>query len=142
MVYLVQRIIINSNSWTRPSPPRLGRGEGEYVRENGFGHEDWNFKLDLAILEHVYGHACYEPSPAKAADQFHIAFVTDNDHRWRLAGFYLDAEFIKNSAPTSATVLKGKLDDLMNLKSANSLGTPWARLDAARMTRKLKDEER
>jgi hypothetical protein len=34
-------------------------GEGEYVRGNGFGHEDWNFNLDLAINEHVYG--CADP---------------------------------------------------------------------------------
>jgi predicted HNH restriction endonuclease len=143
VVYLVQRIITNSYGWTRPSPGRLGPlGEGEYVRENGFGHEDWNFSLDFAIREHVYGYAYYEPSAAKAADQFQIAFVTYAGHRWRLVGFYLDAEFITDGAPTNKTLLKGKLKDLLVLKSANSLGKPWAGLDAAEITRKLKDEAR
>ena len=141
MVYSVQRIIVNSYGWTRPSPGRLGpTGEGEYVRENGFGHEDWNFNLDLAIREYIYGYAYYEPSAAKAGNQFNIAFVTYTGHRWRLIGFYLDAEFVSGGAPTNRPVLEAKLKDLRALKSANSLGKPWANLDAAETTRKLKEE--
>jgi predicted HNH restriction endonuclease len=131
MVYLVQRIIVNPYGWARPSPGRLGPGgEGEYVRENGFGHEDWNF----------YGYAYYQPSAAKANDQFSIAFVTYTGHRWRLIGFYLDAVFVPGGAPTNTSVLSAKRKDLFALNSANSLGKSWAGLDAAGITRKLKDE--
>ena len=115
-------------------------GEGEYVKENGFGHEDWNFNRDLAIREHIYGYAYYSPSAAKAGDRFHIAFATYADHRWRLIGFYRDAEFVTGGAPKNRTVLNAKLKDLLALKSANSLGKPWAGLDAAAIIGKLKDE--
>ena len=141
MIHSVQRIIVNSYAWTKPSPGRLGPiGEGKYVRENGFGHEDWNFNLDLAIREHIYGYAYYQPSSAKADEQFHIAFVTYANHRWHLIGFYLEAEFVSGGAPTNSAVLKAKMNDLLALESANSLGTPWAGLDAAGIVRKLKHE--
>jgi hypothetical protein len=143
VVYLVQRIIVNSYGWARPSPSRLGPvGEGEYVRKNGFGHEDWNFNLDLAIREHIYGYAYYEPAPAKAPEKFRVAFVTYTDHRWRLVGFYLDAEFIEAGAPTNRKVLRAKLQHLLALKPQNSLGQPWANLSNEGVIRKLEGEAR
>ena len=133
MVYLVQRIIVNSYGWTMPSPGRLGRdGEGEYVKENGFGHEDWNFNRNLAICDHIYGYAYRQPSAAKALDRFQIAFATYTYHRWRLIGFYLDAEFVTGGAPKDGTVLRAELTYLLALKSTNSLGKPWARRASAK----------
>lgn len=140
VVHLVQRIIVNSYGWTRPSPGRLGPlGEGKYVRENGFGHEDWNFNLDLAIDGHIYGYAYYEPSNAKAGDQFQMAFVTYTGHRWHLSGFYFNAEFV-NTAPTSKAILNAKVKDLLALGSTNSLGKSWIRLKEERMRQKLEEK--
>ena len=139
MVYLVQRIIVNSYGWTKPSPNRLGAlGETEYVRKNGFGHEDWNFNFDLAIRGYVYGYAYYGPSPDKANDHFSIAFATYTNHRWRLVGFYLNAEFVPGGSPSTGQVLRSKMRDLMALKSANSLGEPWGSLDAEGLVEGLK----
>lgn len=141
MIYLVQRIIVNSYGWTMPSPGRLGpRGEGEYVRQNGFGHEDWNFNLDLAIRDHLYGYAYYKPSDEKSCEQFQIAFATYANHHWRLVGFYLDAEFVSDPVPVNRRVLKAKAAHLRALKSANSLGKPWTSLDTAHLVEKLQGE--
>jgi hypothetical protein len=137
---LVQRIIVNDCGWTRPSPGRLYRGEGEYVRENGFGHEDWNFNRDLAIRDYIYGYVYYEPSAVKTGEQFNIAFAIHTDDRWRLIGFYLDAEFVRDGAPTNGGVLKAKQRDLLALRSTNSLGTPWAGLGAGGIVRKLRED--
>jgi hypothetical protein len=79
------------------------------------------------------------PMP-KAGDQFQMAFVTYTGHRWHLGGFYFNAEFVYRGAPTSRTVLKAKVKDLLALKSANSLGKPWIRLEEQRMRQKLEDE--
>jgi len=66
MIYLFQRIIQNGFQWTRPSPGRLGpAGEGEYVQDNGFGHEDWNFNKNLLIDDHIYGYCYYGPTEKK-----------------------------------------------------------------------------
>lgn len=141
MVWIVQRIIVNKYGWTRPAPDRLGPiGEGTYVQENGFGLEDWNFNLQLAQHEYVYGYAYYNPSASKADGQFQIAFVTYVGQKWRLVGFYLDAEYCAEGGPKSRTLLNAKRRDLLALKSANSLGRPWARLNPAQLIDKLKDE--
>ncbi|MCU1338243.1 MAG: hypothetical protein JWO19_3824 [Bryobacterales bacterium] len=138
---MVQRIIVNTYGWTKPSPGRLSVGEGEYVRENGFGHEDWNFNRDLAIGDYIYGYAYYEPSAVKAVEQFCIAFAIYTDHRWRLIGFYLDAEFVSGGALTNDGVLRAKARDLLELRSANSLGTPWVGLDAKGIVQEIKQEQ-
>ncbi len=142
MTHLVQRIIVNAYGWTKPSRGRLGSfGEGEYVRANGFGHEDWNFNRDLAVHDCIYGYFNYAPSAEKATDRFNVAFVIYTDRRWRLIGFYLDAEFVPGGAPTDAGVLRAKLEDLLELRASNSLGKPWADRDNKGIIRKLKDEE-
>ena len=64
----------------------------------------------------------------------------NTDHRWRLIGFYLDAKFVSGGAPANRAILKAKLKDLLSLKSANSLGKPWAGMHAVGIIRKLKDE--
>jgi predicted HNH restriction endonuclease len=141
MVYLVQRVIVNDYGWTRPSPRRLGPvGEGEYVRTNGFGFEDWNFNTDLAIDGYVYGYTCHQPSKAKVADTFHITFMTYSPGQWHLVGFYLDAEYVPNGAPVSAAVLRAKARHLAELKANRSLGGEWARLSEDGMVRKLREE--
>ena len=58
----------------------------------------------------------------------------------RLIGFYLDAKFVSGGAPANRAILKAKLKDLLSLKSANSLGKPWAGMHAVGIIRKLKDE--
>jgi len=143
MVYLVQRIIVNSYGWTKPSPGRLGpQGEGEYVRENGFGHEDWNFNFDLSIRGHIYGYAYYEPSAAKSDGQFMVAFVTYASHRWHLIGFYLNAEYIPAGAPADRSVLAKKRAHLLALESSNSLGNDWTGLGSRDFLRELKHQAR
>lgn len=141
MIYLVQRVIVNTYGWTKPSPGRLGpAGEGEYVRTNGFGFEDWNFNTDLAVNEHIYGYTCHQPSRRKLNDKFQIAFMTYTNGRWLLAGFYLDAEYAPNGAPVSAAVLRAKVRHLTELRVRKSLGGGWARLGENGMVRKLRKE--
>jgi len=143
MIHFIQRIIVNTHGWTSPSPGRLGRaGEGKYVKENGFGHEDWNFNFELAVAGHIYGYAYYTPSPDKLDQLFNIAFVTYAGRRWRLVGFYLRAEFAPNGAPTPSWLLTSRRSDLLALQADNSLGKPWTGLDASAMRKKLKEEAR
>ncbi len=141
MPYIVQRIILNQYAWTRPAPGRLGpTGEGEYVKENGFGHEDWNFNYELAIDDYIYGYAYYEPSPQKRAELFQIAFATYQTRRWCLRGFYLDASFVANGAPPDMRVVSEKKRHLLELKAQNSLGGLWAKLTGEGLIRELRRE--
>lgn len=138
MIYVFQRIIQNHFQWTRPSPGRLGpSGEGKYVQENGFGHEDWNFNKNLSIDGFIYGYCYYQPSEHKRDETFNIVFATYINRKWYLIGFYLNAEFVKNP-PTKNNVLRQKKNDMLQLD--NSLGTSWRRLKDNNFIVKLKDE--
>lgn len=138
MIYIFQRIIQNLFQWTRPSPGRLGpSGEGDYVQENGFGHEDWNFNKNFLIKEFLYGYCYYKPTENKRKEKFNIAFATYTNKRWYLIGFYLNAEFV-DDPPIKDRVLKQKMKDLLQLGS--SLGAPWQKLNDKKIIAKLKDE--
>lgn len=126
MIYLFQRIIQNHFQWTRPSPGRLGpSGEGKYVQDNGFGHEDWNFNQSLLVDSHVQGYCYYRPRESKRDERFGIAFATYTNKQWYLIGFYLNSEFVENP-PTCPEVLARKMQDLRHL--GNSLGSTWRKL--------------
>ena len=138
MIYLFQRIIQNYFQWTRPSPGRLGpSGEGEYVQDNGFGHEDWNFNKNLLIDGSIYGYCYYNPTENKRNGKFNIAFATYTSKRWYLIGFYLNSEFVPNP-PIKSDILYQKMHDLHQLGS--SLGDEYRKLNDDEFIKKLKDE--
>lgn len=138
MIYLFQRIIQNHFQWTRPSPGRLGSaGEGKYVQENGFGHEDWNFNQRLTIKSKLYGYCYYRPSEQKTGEHFNIVFATYVNARWYVIGFYLDTTFDDNP-PVAKSILEWKRNDLLQLGA--SLGKPWLNLTKERFLKKLEGE--
>ena len=138
MTYLYQRIIQNHFQWTRPSPGRRGpAGEGEYVQEHGFGHEDWNFNRNLLIDGSLYGYCYYNPTQKRRDERFSIAFATYANRQWYLIGFYLDSEFVENP-PTSPRVLHRKMYDLRQLGS--SLDPSFQRMTDERFLARLEDE--
>lgn len=88
MIYLFQRIVQNNCQWTRPSPGRLGpTGEGEYVQENGFGFEDWNFNKNLLIDGFIFGYCYYNPSENRRNEKFNIVFAIYTNRQWYLRQF-------------------------------------------------------
>ena len=138
MIYLVQRLILNYSGWLRPSPGRLGRfGEGQYVKENGFGNEDWNFNTKMVVGGYVYGYFCHNPAAEKAGDQFEIACAVYRQGQWRLVGFYRKAHYVPNGSPQKLSVIRAKADDLAVLKERNSLGSAWTRLSRDRVITSL-----
>ncbi|MFC2099090.1 HNH endonuclease [Bacteroidota bacterium] len=138
MIYLFQRIIQNHFQWTRPSPGRLGpSGEGEYVQDNGFGHEDWNFNKNLLIDGFIYGYCYYNPTKSKRDEKFNIAFATYTNNQWYLIGFYLNCLYV-NDPPFKNEVLKQKMRDLQQLGA--SLGDEWRTLKEDKFIQKLESE--
>lgn len=138
MIYLFQRIIQNHFQWTRPSPGRLGpTAEGEYVQDNGFGHEDWNFNKNLLIDGFLYGYCYYHPTENKRNEKFNIAFASYTNKQWYLIGFYLNCEFV-SKPPVKNEVLTQKMHDLLQL--GNSLGDEWQKLKGEKFIQKLKNE--
>jgi len=140
MIYLFQRIIQNHFQWTRPSPGRLGpSGESRYVRDNGFGHEDWNFNKNLLIDGFINGYCYYNPDEKKRNDKFNITFATYSNGSWYLIGFYLNCNFV-NNLPVSKKVLHQKMYDLQLL--GTSLGDEWRKLETEKFIQKIENEAR
>ena len=138
MIYLFQRIIQNDFQWTRPSPGRLGpSGEGEYVKSNGYGFEDWNFNKNLLIGGYVYGYLPYKLPEKKRDEIFNIAFSTYTNKKWNLAGFYIDCEFV-SSPPVDIEVVNHKIRHLQQL--GTSLGDSYRKLKGRRLVAKVKSD--
>ena len=122
MIYYLQRLILNDNQWTRPSPGRLSNGEAKYVKEAGFGHEDWNFNYNLAVDGYLYGYVYYYPVKSKLSETFNFAFATYQSPQWYLVGFYKNCRFVPEGAPYVPEFLRERAAHLMDLKEAGSLG--------------------
>ena len=95
MHYKLHRIAPNSEGWNRPSPGRLGApGAGSYVRENGFGYEDWNFAYRLARDGTMLGYTRARPARKFMGDEFRIILATyDFGVGWRAVGYYDGASY-------------------------------------------------
>ena len=141
MRYLFQRIIQNGFQWTRPSPGRLGpSGEGEeYVRDHGFGHEDWNFNKSLLVDGFIYGYCYYRPNEQIKDEQFSIAFATYVNSQWHLIGFYLNCGFVEGP-PSRPEVLRQKMKDLRLLDK--SLGLSYRKLNDGQFLKNLETESK
>lgn len=61
---LILRIAHNDNMWMKPSKGRLYQ-TSDYVGENGFAHEDWNFNLDLFDGNYIFGFQQFKPKKEK-----------------------------------------------------------------------------
>ncbi|MBN2286814.1 MAG: HNH endonuclease, partial [Tissierellales bacterium] len=130
--------IQNHFQWTRPSPGRIGpSGEGKYVQDNGFGHEDWNFNKNLLIDGSIYGYCYYNPTENKRDEKFNIAFAIYTNQSWHLIGFYLDTEFVPDP-PIKTDIFYQKMHDLHQLGS--SLGNEYSKLNDDKFIKKLKEE--
>jgi HNH endonuclease len=139
MIFLTQRLARNDRRWPQPTPCRLGRsGEGDYVQRYGFGHEDWNFNARLAIGGYLYAYMYYQPTAARAAERFQFAFLTWEDSTWNLVGFYHNAEFFPDGAPSDVKVLETKVRHLRALGS--SLGADLVKLSDSALKKRLEGE--
>lgn len=154
MKYLALRIAHNENHWEKPSKGRLVPLDGisakerqelikklnlDYVKQNGFGHEDWNFNLDLSVDGFVYGYQRYVPKENLQNDLFNICFL-DYDKRskkWYIVGFYHNASYEIEGMPFEKRIVKQKCCDLRNL--GNSLSIDYLKHLEKRMREDVQD---
>jgi 5-methylcytosine-specific restriction protein A len=140
-IYIFQRVIRNNDGWIRPTSGRLGfPHDGDYLRENGFGHEDWNFNTSLEIQGNIYGYLYYRPAESKFDKKFNIVFCERlNNGKWSVAGFYKNASFVEEGSPLDIAVIKQKISDLQLLRKQRSIGQAWNK-DENEMEALLKKE--
>lgn len=139
MEYAVVRVVHNELGYVRPSGGKLAmRTESSYARENGFGHEEWNFDTTLTVNGLVYGYHYYRPAPRKQHELFTLFFVTYVRRRWALVGVYRNARYCIRGAPVTPAILRRKA---LNLHSLGfDLGQAWRELSTEQLLNKLRSE--
>lgn len=142
MRYLFQRVVHNEHGWTSPSPGRLQfTGDGGYLEQNGFGHEDWLFSKDVARDGYSYGYTYYRPKDKTG--EFNILFATyEKGEGWAICGFYKNATFQENGAKFARPILLRRAQELRRLAGARSLGGNYRRKSEEQITAMLKEESK
>lgn len=143
MHYLFQRIVPNENEWQKPSPGRLVQSghDKNYLKQTGFGHEDWNFNKKLLIGGYVYGYLYY--TPVDHREPFSVAFaVYEPGDGWHLVGLYRNADYVPEGAPASAKVTSIKTRHLAELLDADSLGGEYDFTTVDQIRRKIAHDAR
>jgi hypothetical protein len=89
---ILWRVCWNDYGWQKPSG---GFKEPGYPADHGFGHEEWNFRLEDAINGWVYGYV-YKTTLKRAGPTFRIVFFAIDPHTKEriVVGIYHASEFI------------------------------------------------
>jgi hypothetical protein len=126
MEYKLHRVAPNSNGWVRPSPGRLGTaGVGEYVKENGFGHEDWNFNFSLASNGEMLGYTVAHPAARLSTEKFGVILATYDPQGWSAVGYYDGANFTTQTRSYDAAALQQMAVDVFELAERNHVAPKY-----------------
>src|SRR5690242_9869172 len=98
MITMLNRMCWNSKGWLLPTH---SSDDGGYPQQMGFGHEEWNFQVNDAVEDFVYGYLYYKPNESRireAEGRFHILFwsMHPKTHEELLVGSYEEAEIPTN----------------------------------------------
>jgi hypothetical protein len=119
---MLQRMCWNTGRWQFPTG---SSSDGGYPQQNGFGHEEWNFRLDDSSHGHIFGYLYFTPShdvQEAEGGRFSIGFwALHPDTRERLlVGFYhaaslpTDEDYVKLHADfTQKAVYERRIDELL-----------------------------
>jgi hypothetical protein len=120
MEYKLHRVAPNSDGWVRPSPWRLGAASvGEYVKENGFGHEDWNFNFSFASNGEMLGYTVARPAARLATEKFGVILATYDPQGWSAVGYYDGAKFTTQTGSYHSAAVRQMAVDVFELAEKN-----------------------
>jgi len=89
---ILWRVCWNDCGWQKPSG---GFKEPGYPADHGFGHEEWNFRLEDAVGGRIHGYI-YKTRIKRAGATFRVVFFAIEPHTKEriVVGIYRAAEFI------------------------------------------------
>lgn len=136
--YRYHRLARNDTGWKHPHPGRLGTSD-DYVGNNGFGFEDWNFSHDIADdgRHHLYLRS--KPAEADLGDTFNIALGSRSSIGHFLVGFIENVEIA--SASFSQAVWERRAEQLEDLVRCDSLDGEFKEMSQRKMAKTLKNSE-
>ena len=141
MEYKLHRVARNSEGWVRPSAGRLGANDvGSYIKQRGFGHEDWNFNYSFASKGEMLGYTVARPS-AKLADQmFGVILATYEPAGWKVVGYYNGARFKPQTGRLPDAAFEQMAVDVFELAELDFVSAEYHSKTLSEIQRTLREE--
>lgn len=136
--YRYHRMARNDTGWKRPHAGRLGASD-DYVGQNGFGYEDWNFSQELGDDGRHHLYLRKKPAEADQGDTFNIALGSRSSIGHFLVGFIENAEIA--SASFSNSIWEKRAQHLEALDRSDSLDGGFKGMSAREKAKTLKDSQ-
>lgn len=100
MLRMLNRLCWNSKGWQAPTHTSV---DGGYPKDEGFGHEEWNFNISDTVDHFVYGYVYFRPPDYRVREangKFQIFFWTMHPETRSklLVGWYDEAELVNDDA--------------------------------------------
>jgi hypothetical protein len=141
MIYKIHRVASNPNGWTRPSAGRLGlAGFGDYVKKNGFGHEDWNFNFDFAVDGVMQGFTVARPGAQSLGEEVGLVMATYDAGEWRAVGYCDGAKFVDESNPPSPNAVRQMASDVCELSLAGEVSGKIQNMNLIKIEKKIRKD--
>ena len=131
------RMTGNDNSWCRPHSGRLGKSQ-DYVGENGFGHEDWNFAKD--VWNDGKYHLYLKSAPAKSDLNliFNLVLGMRTDLGHMVVGFAENVSY--NTSTLDEHIWRRRAKELDRIDQEGGLDGYLKGLSVKEKTREIKRE--
>lgn len=119
------RLAANLTNWQRPHAGRLehSNSDADYVKTNGFGHEDWNFSYDVWEDNRLHLYIRSGPSRADRDKRFNVALGALTEAGHVLVAFCDSAKFEESFL--SPQIWEKRARDLHSLDELGQLGGEW-----------------
>jgi HNH endonuclease len=102
------------------------KGVGSYVKQHGFGYEDWNFNVALAANGKMLGYTVARPAARLDGEEFGLILATYGAHGWDAVGYYNGAVFNQQSARLPDMALRQMAVDLFELAETSAVSGEYA----------------
>lgn len=138
MEYRYHKMARNESGWIGPVAGRLGQSE-DYVGDNGFGYEDWNFAGDLWSDGKLHLYLQQQPARADRGKTFNIILGYHQDQQHYAAGLCRNATYSIGTADLPEEARLRRARQLHELDRQGQLDGPLKSLSVEQKAEQLFD---
>ena len=136
--YRYHRMTNNENNWHAPHSERLSKSS-DYVGENGFGHEDWNFSKDIWADGKYHLYLRQSPARVDKNSKFNIVLGVRTGFGHLVVGFAENVSY--STSVLDDTVWRRRANELKQLDDDSGLAGDFRGLSSNEILTKLKSTE-
>lgn len=143
-------LVWNTDSWQSPSGSMANPKKDSYYADYGFGHEEWNFRVEHGLDESIYGFMMARPANLERlgiqpAATFPVFFYAPYDEAAYLIGSYLRSRHVDQDEidrlhdfHTKSGIIDERVDELLSIIEKRSIFGKKKGFSALRVSEKKK----